>query len=212
MYRSQRARWRISPYFFLATFAAATLAQSSAFAASNSNLRAPRFEKLSLAAGSSAFGSFPVGMPRGKSAAKNSLREHLSRTIETIDRVVVVGGLRIDVVAMECGLTKVGSGDATLRSNPGSQWCLIRVDVKNVSSAPAFWSAGGETGYDPRGSSFSSESLAELYVSNSNLFGSMNPGVSAPDVIPFELPSNDKLVRVTFPAGFTGDSASISLK
>ena len=120
-------------------------------------------------------------------------------------------GLRIDVIEMECGLTKVGSGYATLAAEPGSQWCLVRVNVKNISSSPGLWSAGGETAYDARGNSFSSESEAELYVSNSNLMGGINPGVSAPDVIPFELPMNDRLVRMSFYAGFNEAPVSVAL-
>jgi hypothetical protein len=131
--------------------------------------------------------------------------------IVNVRRVVVAGGIRIDVLEMECGLTRVGAGYATMAADPGSQWCLVRVNVKNVSSSPASWSAGGETGYDARGNSFSSESEAELYVSNSNLMGEMNPGVSAPDVIPFELPMNDHLVRISFPGGFNEPSASVSV-
>ena|ERR1039458_9337747 len=122
-------------------------------------------------------------------------------TVVSIRRVAVADGLRIDVLEMECGLAKVGSGYATLAAEPGSQWCLVRVYVKNISSSPGMWSAGGETAYDSRGNSFSSESDAELYVSNSNLLSGINPGVSAPDVVPFELPMNDKLVRMSFYGG-----------
>jgi hypothetical protein len=128
-----------------------------------------------------------------------------------IDRVVVAGGIRIDVLEMECGLTRVGSGYATMAAEPGSQWCLVRVNVKNVGSSLASWSAGGETAYDARGDSFSSESEAELYVSNSNLMSGLNPGVSAPDVIPFELSMTDRLVRIDFPGGFNEASVSVPL-
>jgi hypothetical protein len=138
-------------------------------------------------------------------------KEGLARNIRNIDRVVVAGGLRIDVLAMECGLTKVGSGYATLAAGPGSQWCLVRVNIKNLSSSPALWSAGSETAYDAKGRNFSSESEAELYVSNSNLFGVMNPGVSAPDVIPFQLPMSDRLVRISFPTASNEAQVSVAL-
>ena len=73
------------------------------------------------------------------------------------------------------------------------------------------WSAGGETSYDVRGNSFSSESKAELYVSNSNLMSGMNPGVSAPDLVPFELPKTDKLVRISFYSEFNKAPVSVPL-
>jgi hypothetical protein len=132
--------------------------------------------------------------------------------VVNIRRVVVADGMRIDVLEMECGLTKVGSGYATLAAEPGSQWCLVRVNVKNISSSPGLWSAGGETAYDAQGKSFSSESDAELYVSNSNLMSGINPGVSAPDVVPFELPMNDKLVRMSFFGGFNEAAVSVPLR
>ena len=125
-----------------------------------------------------------------------------------INRVVVANGIRVDVISMQCGLTKVGQGYATLAANPGSQYCLVRVYVKNVSSSPNTWSSGGETAYDARGGTFSSESEAELYVSNSNLMQPINPGVEAPDIIPFELPMSDRLVRMSLYAGF---NASVSV-
>ena len=117
-------------------------------------------------------------------------------------------GIRVDVISMQCGLTKVGQGYATLAANPGSQYCLVRVYVKNVSSSPNTWSSGGETAYDARGDTFSSESEAELYVSNSNLMQPINPGVEAPDIIPFELPMSVRLVRMSLYAGF---NASVSV-
>jgi hypothetical protein len=95
-------------------------------------------------------------------------------------------------------------------AEPGSQWCLVRVNVKNISSTPGLWSAGGETAYDARGNSFSSESEAELYVSNSNLISPMNPGVSAPDVVPIEPPMSDRLVRISFYAGFNEAPVSVA--
>jgi hypothetical protein len=129
----------------------------------------------------------------------------------SINRVVVANGIRVDVISMQCGLTKVGQGYATLAADPGSQYCLVRVNVKNVSSSPNTWSSGGETAYDARGNTFSSESEAELYVSNSNLMDPMNPGVTAPDIVPFELPVNDRLVRMSLYSGFSESAISVPL-
>ena len=130
--------------------------------------------------------------------------------IVNINRVAMVSGMRIDVVAMECGLTKVGSGYATIAASPGSQYCLVRVNVTNRGSSPNMWSAGGQTAFDERSRSFSSESMALMYVSNSN-FSGLNPGMSEPDVIPFELPLGDRLTRNELYAGYTGSPAIVPL-
>ena len=133
-----------------------------------------------------------------------------SRTT-SIHRVAVADGLRIDVVSMQCGLSKVGSGYAKLAATPGSQYCLVRLEVKNISSSPNVGFAGSATAYDARGNSFSSESEADLYVSNSALMDPLNPGIELPDVVPFELSKSDRLVRISFYAGFAKAPVSVPL-
>jgi hypothetical protein len=152
----------------------------------------------------SSLGSFNGATTPSSTTIATTLPSHTYsgpvQTIYIIDRRANVWGISVDVARMECGLRLIGPTDAQLAASPGSRWCLVRVNVKNISSSPSYWSAGGQVAYDTRGDSFTSESDALLYVSNPNV-GPLNPGLSEPDIIPFELPTSDKLTKIDLYAG-----------
>lgn len=153
--------------------------------------------------------TIPGSTPSYPAANSGTSQPSDTGNVLNINRTVSVGTMTINVNAMECRLTQIGQDGATLNAQSGSQWCLIRVDVTNIGTTGVTFDVRDQAAYDAAGRQFSSDSDADLYVSNP--FLTLNPGVSGLDVVPFELPMSDSLTRMTFGAVGLPSPVSVSL-
>ncbi|MCU1494780.1 MAG: hypothetical protein JWO62_2544 [Acidimicrobiaceae bacterium] len=114
----------------------------------------------------------------------------------SINHEASMGNLLLEVQEMECGVTQLGAPGLGLTAPNGTQWCLVEIKLSNVSSQLETFNVGGGLAFGLQQRFISPAPEAELFVSTPLL--SLAPGTSAPDVVPFEISSTDRITELEF--------------
>jgi hypothetical protein len=120
-------------------------------------------------------------------------------------------GYQFTVTKVTCGVKRVG--DEYLGDKAQGQFCLVKLQVKNVSDDPIYFSDENQALVDTKGKTYSPDDEAWIYVDDGELpFGEINPGNTLKTTVPFDVAKQAKPDYLLLKAGVWGFSEGVRVK
>lgn len=142
----------------------------------------------------------PTSSGAGNPAAQPAPAEHPTPSVPAIPTgrvgdVVHGGGLDVTVRKMQCGKTKLTDPTGILVWTPGGQYCLLTVNVKNVTSGTLQFRPDDQKVYTSRGGELRGQRLIG-YARQDTIKNTLGPGAKTHGDLVFEILKEDRLLRV----------------
>ncbi|MFC7479558.1 DUF4352 domain-containing protein [Luedemannella flava] len=133
-------------------------------------------------------------------------------TAGEIGTPVTDGVLQFTVVAVNCGLSEVGTQER--HATADGQFCVVNLTVRNVGTESRLFSDVFQRAFDTKDTEYRADSLAGGYANRGHraFFTKVNPGDQLSGSIVFDIPKDTTLKRVELhdsPAS-TGVSVAVS--
>jgi hypothetical protein len=151
----------------------------------------------------------------GTGAAINELDENTkgkNAVAGEMGKASTDGKFQFTVTDMKCGLKKVGT--EFLNTTAQGAFCQIDVTVKNVGTSAEIFDGGSQKALDAKGTEFSYDSEASLYVNDQNqtFLEQINPGNTVKGKLMFDVPEGTKLTAVVLHESMFSAGVNIPLK
>jgi hypothetical protein len=119
-------------------------------------------------------------------------------------------GYQFTVSKVTCGVKRVG--DSYSNEKAQGQFCLVKLQVKNVSKEPINYSEENQALVDTERKTYSPDAEAWLYIDDSDPWGEINPGNTLKTTVPFDISKRTKPDYLLLKAGVFGFSEGVRVK
>jgi hypothetical protein len=119
------------------------------------------------------------------------------------------GQLQFDVQSVRCGVDKLGSG--LLARHPDGQYCLVKVDVRNIGTATRTLVHSRQFLYDQSGGQHQADYLARFFFQGETLWDSIDPGERVQGTLVFDMPVNASPLRLELHDGLLSDGVNVPI-
>lgn len=119
--------------------------------------------------------------------------------VSQIGQTVNDGDFAFVVQSFTCGASVAAAvnSDGYGETIPaGAQECLATMSVMDDKATAQTFFASNQYAYDAAGHRYSADSTGSIYLSNSNAFAQVNPGVTITALVPFQVPASVQLVSL----------------
>ena len=116
-----------------------------------------------------------------------------------IGQAAADGDFSFVVKGVSCGASAAAavSGGGYGETVPaGAQECLVSMMVTDDKNTAQTFFASNQYGSDAAGRKFSADATGAIYLAGSNDDAQINPGITVHVLVPFQIPSGDKLTKV----------------
>jgi hypothetical protein len=124
-------------------------------------------------------------------------------------RVYQDGDLEFHLQDWHCGVRKIGA--LLLIHRPDGQYCLVKVDVRNVGTSPRSLTVTRQFLFDGTGTEHQAYSLSRLYFPFESLWNVIQPGAEASGTLVFDIPVAASPTHLELHEGLLGDGVTIPL-
>lgn len=151
--------------------------------------------------------------PAGSTAPTSSKPSSNASEVPTaeIGDNITDDGYQFTVTKVKCGVRQVG--DQYAGEKPQGQFCLVSLQIKNVSKDPITFASENQAMVDTKGNTYSPDDEAWVYVDNDDdLWGEINPGNTLTTIVPFDVPKKAEPDFLLLKAGVFGFSEGVRVK
>jgi hypothetical protein len=121
--------------------------------------------------------------------------DHKQATVG-MDQPVRDGSFQFTADRVQCGVDEIGTPDDY--QTPTGQFCVVTLTIKNVGTDPAIFADAIQKAYGPGGVWFGSDSEAAFYANpDPNIFfNDINPGNKVQALVVYDIPTEDRILRL----------------
>lgn len=121
------------------------------------------------------------------------------------------GKFEFTVKSSECGITEIGTD--MLGAKAQGQFCLVTINVKNISKKPQILDGSSQKAYTADGTEYSTDTEAGLYANleQNTFFEEINPGNQVTGMFVFDVPKDVKLTKLELHDSAFSGGVTVSL-